>query len=76
MSNNRSKNLIELRVLVDELEKMESSNINPKNDTLQEIKCIINDEQEVINKLDKDSKVKRYETVCSTILSLISATNI
>lgn len=71
-----SNNLKELRVLVDELERSEKTPTKEQYQTLVDIKSIINDEQRVISDLDKDSKVKRYENVCNTILSLISAVNL
>ncbi len=71
-----SNNLKELRVLVNELERSEKTPTKEQYQTLVDIKSIINNEQRVISDLDKDSKVKRYENVCNTILSLISAVNL
>lgn len=72
----QNNNLERLRVLVDTLESQ-------KDDTkeytciLNEIEGIIKEERKIISKLKKsDTKIKHYETICASILSVISATKI
>lgn len=72
----QNNNLERLRVLVDTLESQ-------KDDTkeytciLNEIEGIIKEERKIIGKLKKsDTKIKHYETICASILSVISATKI
>lgn len=72
----QNSNLERLRVLVDTLESQ-------KNDSkeytciLNEIEDIIKEERKIISKLKKsDSKIKHYESICASILSVISATKI
>ena len=72
----QNNNLERLRVLVDILESQ-------KDDTkeytciLNEIEDIIKEERKIIGKLKKsDTKIKHYETICASILSVISATKI
>ena len=72
----QNSNLERLRVLVDTLESQ-------KNDSkeytyiLNEIEDIIKEERKIIGKLKKsDSKIKHYESICASILSVISATKI
>lgn len=72
----QNNNLERLRVLVDTLESQ-------KDDTkeytciLNEIEGIIKEERKIIGKLKKsDTKIKHYETICASILSVISSTKI
>jgi len=72
----QNNNLERLRVLVDILESQ-------KDDTkeytciLNEIEDIIKEERKIISKLKKsDTKIKHYETICASILSVISSTKI
>ena len=72
----QNNNLERLRILVDTLESQ-------KDDTkeytciLNEIEGIIKEERKIISKLKKsDTKIKHYETICASILSVISATKI
>ena len=74
--HDNNDNLEKLRILVNTLE---SQKIDSKEYTiiLNNIEGIINEEREIISKLKKsDVKIKHYETICSTILSVISATKL
>jgi hypothetical protein len=69
-------NLEKLRLLVDELE---SQNIvsDDYHKTLKEIEKVIRDEKKVISKLKRpENKLQHYETICSTILSILSTSKI
>lgn len=67
-----TSNLEKLRVLVDHLETQEFPGAGYSG-TLSEIKKVIEDEQKVIKNLTRaDSKIKHYETICSTIMALVT----
>jgi hypothetical protein len=69
-------NLIKLRALVEELDTQETDT-NEYNEILNEIESIIKEERKIISRLKKpDTKLKHYETICASILSVISATKL
>jgi hypothetical protein len=62
-----SDNIKRLRELVDELDQ------DKNHKTLNKIETIIKEERVIINKLKRsDVKIKHYETICSSIMALIS----
>lgn len=68
-------NLVRLRELVGVLETQEDTFGYEK--TLKEVEGIIKEELKIINNLKKtDSKLRHYETICTSILSVISATKL
>jgi hypothetical protein len=65
-------NLEKLRMLVD---RLESKNVVSEeyHQTLKEIEKIIKDEKKVISRLKKpENKLQHYETICTSILSILS----
>lgn len=65
-------NLQKLKILVDELESLDSSEVGYPS-LLLEIEKIIEKERTIISNLVKsDRKISHYENICSTILSLIN----
>lgn len=68
-----STNLERLRGLVDELEKHDKYGDDYSN-VVKDIERIIKSERKIICKLNKsDSKIKHYENICESILTLIGA---
>lgn len=68
-------NLEQLRDLVEVLETQQRPS-DSYDTTLELIQSVINEEQKVINKLKRnDSKIKHYELICSSIMTIIGATN-
>lgn len=68
-------NLEKLRSLVDYLENQEFPG-SKYSDALQNIKQVIEDEQKVISNLKRaDVKIKHYETICSSIMALITSSH-
>lgn len=71
-----STNLEKLRMLVDQLE---SKNVvsDEYHHTLKEIERVIKDEKKIISKLKKpENKLQHYESICTTILSILSTTKL
>lgn len=67
------ENIKKLRVLVDELEMVESHTDEYKK-TLHEIKELINQELKLISTLTRpDNKIKHYENICAGILGMIAS---
>lgn len=69
-------NLEKLRILVDQLD---SKNVISEeyHQTLKEIEKVIKDEKKIINKLKKtENKLQHYESICTTILSILSSTKL
>lgn len=72
----KDDNINKLRLLVDELERTDSSTDNYKT-TLRGIESLIKDELYLISKMQRpDNKLRRYENICAGILTLISSTKI
>jgi len=72
----KSANLERLRDLVEQLEKHEMYGVE-YNDTVKEIERIIKEERKVICNLKRsDIKIKHYENICESILTLISANTV
>jgi exonuclease VII small subunit len=70
-----SENILRLRELVDKLENDDNS-LDESEDTLSEIEKLIKSERSIIKKLKRsDSKLRHYEVICNSILTLISASN-
>ena len=66
-------NLEKLRSLVTQLEQQNQVE-PPYTRTLTQIEKVIKEEKKIIGNLKKDeSKIKHYEMICSSIMSLISA---
>ena len=71
-----SQNLLQLKNLVEELDKQDHLS-DEYHETIKEIKSVINDEENIINKLKEDgSKLRHYQNICKNILSIIATTNI
>lgn len=69
----KSTNLERLRGLVEELERHEKYG-SEYSDIVKEIETIIKKERKVICNLKKsDTKIKHYENICESILTLIGA---
>lgn len=74
--NSKSTNLDRLRDLVEQLEKHEIYGVE-YNDTVKEIERIIKEERKVICNLKRsDTKIKHYESICESILTLIGANSL
>lgn len=70
-----NENLEKLRRLVDELEGGEEMS-DLSDSTLSDIENVIKSERSIIEKLKKpDSKLRHYELICNSILTLIATTN-
>ena len=68
-------NLMKLRELVKTLETEVDDAVY--DETLKKIESIIKEERSVIGGLKKDaSKLRHYESICASILSVISATKL
>jgi hypothetical protein len=71
-----STNLEKLRMLVEELETQNVVS-DEYHQTLKEIEKVIKEEKKIISKLKKpENKLQHYETICSTILSILSTTKL
>ncbi len=69
----KSTNLDRLRDLVEQLDKHKAYGTE-YNNTVKEIERIIKDERKVICNLKRsDTKIKHYENICESILTLIGA---
>lgn len=69
----KSTNLDRLRDLVEQLDKHKTYGTE-YNNTVKEIERIIKDERKVICNLKRsDTKIKHYENICESILTLIGA---
>ena len=72
MENVSDDNIKKLRLLVDELESVESHTDEYKK-TLYSIKTLINQELKLISTLTRaDNKIKHYENICAGILGMIA----
>jgi hypothetical protein len=70
-----TSNLDKIRELVNHLEQQEFPGENYSG-TLTDIKKVIEEEQKVIRNLKRaDSKIKHYETMCSAIMALVTASH-
>jgi len=68
----QNDNLKKLKELVDSLDN--ELHHKEYNLILKDIEKIIKEEKKIINKLQKsDAKLRHYEIICSSILSLIAA---
>lgn len=71
-----SENIIQLRKLVDELDKQDKLS-DEYHRILKDIEDVINDERNVISKLKRnDVKLQHYEGICKNILSIISSVRV
>lgn len=71
-----SDNIIQLRKLVDALDKQDRDS-DEYHILLSKISSIIEEEQTIISKLKgNDVKIKHYESICKNILSLISSVKV
>lgn len=71
-----SENLVKLRQLVDRLDN-EDVTSHTYQTTLKEIQKVIKEEKKIISGLKRnESKISHYENICTTILTLISTTNL
>jgi hypothetical protein len=72
MENVSDDNIKKLRLLVDELDTIESHTDEYKK-TLYSIKGLINQELKLISTLTRtDNKIKHYENICAGILGMIA----
>lgn len=68
----KTTNLEKLRILVDTLEKEDNNSID-YHKLLTEIETIIKDEKSIISNLkNSETKLRHYEIICKTILSLLA----
>jgi hypothetical protein len=71
-----SENIIQLRHLIDELDKQDRLS-DEYYKILNNIVRIINEEQTVICGLKgNENKIKHYESICKNILSIISSVKV
>ena len=72
----KGTNLQKLKILVDELEFLDTSD-SDYTTILSQIEGIIQQERKIISNLERsEKKISHYENICSTILSLISKTKL
>lgn len=75
MGSEINENLTRLRKLVSVLDEQDIIS-DYYGDTLKQIQNIIEDEKCIINDIkDNETKIKHYETVCKSILNLITKQN-
>jgi hypothetical protein len=72
----QSTNLQQIRKLVDVLEANHSSDDGYTN-TLSDIQRVIDNEQEIISNLKQPkAKIRHYESICATIIGILSKVSI